>query len=420
MEVFLTMFLLLLAARACGEIAERLGHTASVGELLAGILLGVAILPFSKAFPALGAMATLDVLDELIAAGMFFLMLMAGIELRPQEVRNNARLSLGVAVGGMALPLALGYGFVLVFFPEHPLRTTVALLVGIALSVSAVPTTIKVFSDFGLLHHVIGRTVIAAALFDDVLGLALLVVLVALVEYGALPGLPEFAALTTKSALFFAITIGLGTRVYPHLHRRARVLQMAAVEFSVLMLVALGYCLLAELLGIHWILGAFMAGLFFEPARVSQRAWLEMKLIVSAIAGGVLGPIFFASIGLKVDLAVLLVIPQVVIALVVLALVGKIVGAGVPALIGGLRPVDALAVGIGMSARGAVELIVLGIAVQAGFFAALDSHPVMQHLFSALVLSTTFATILTPILLRFVLSRQNGGMATGKDQSRLS
>lgn len=408
MEVFLTLFLLLLAARACGEIAERLGHAASVGELLAGILLGLVILPFSETFPVLGAMATHDVLDEVIVAGMFSLMLMAGIELRPGEVKKNIGLSFGVAVGGMVLPLALGYGFVLVAFPDHPLKETIALLVGVALSISAVPTTIKVLSDFNLLHHDIGRTVVAAALFDDVLGLALLAILVALMEFGALPGLPEFAALIIKSALFFAITIGLGTRVYPHLHRRAQDLQTVAVEFSVLMLVALGYCLLAELLGIHWILGAFMAGLFFEPARVTHRAWLEMKLIVSAVASGVLGPIFFASIGLKVDPTALFVIPHYVIALIALALFGKIIGAGLPALIGGLKPVEALSVGVGMSARGAVELIVLGIAVQAGFFAGLDGHPVMQHLFSALVLATLVTTILTPILLRFLLARHDG------------
>lgn len=408
MEVFLTLFLLLLSARACGEIAERLGQAASVGELLAGILLGVVIIPFSGTFPVLGTMATMDVLDEVIAAGMFSLMLMAGIELRPGEMKKNVGLSFGVAVGGMVLPLALGYGFVQVAVPDHPLKGTIALLVGIALAISAVPTTIKVLSDFSLLHHDIGRTVIAAALFDDILGLALLAILVALMEYGTLPGLPVFAALIIKSALFFAITIGLGTRVYPHLHRRAQAFQTVAVEFSVLMLVALGYCLLAELLGIHWILGAFMAGLFFEPARVTHRAWLEMKLIVSAIAGGVLGPIFFASIGLKVDPTALFVIPGYVIALIALALVGKIIGAGLPALIGGLKPVEALSVGIGMSARGAVELIVLGIAVQAGFFVGLDGHPVLQHLFSALVLATLVTTILTPILLRFLLARQHG------------
>ena len=176
-----------------------------------------------------------------------------------------------------------------------------------------------------------------------------------------------------------------------------------AVELSALVIIALAYGLLAELLGMHWVLGAFMAGLFFEPARVGKGVHLEIRLVTTAITAGFLGPLFFASIGVKVDLSVVTGVPLFLLLLIVLAVSSKMLGAGLPALWSGLGRHEALAVGIGMSARGAVELVIIRIAWDAGLFAGVPKNPVAEHLFSALILMAVITTLITPIALRRLL-----------------
>ena len=164
------------------------------------------------------------------------------------------------------------------------------------------------------------------------------------------------------------------------------------------MVVALAYGLLAELLGLHWIMGAFMAGLFFEPERVGARAYQEIRIVVVGITGGVLGPLFFVSIGLAMDFEALATVPFLVLALFLVAFVGKLLGAGVPARLAGFSMNEAAAVGTGMGARGAVELVVISIALDAGLFASGGGS-----IISALIATTLIATLTTSVLLRIVL-----------------
>jgi len=207
-----------------------------------------------------------------------------------------------------------------------------------------------------------------------------------------------------KVVAFFAVTVTLGTRVYPRVSRGLKALQVAAMELSALAAVALGYGLLAEALDMHWILGAFMAGLFFEKSRVGSKAYNEMKLICGAVTSGLLAPLFFASIGLRVDLTAIAAVPLFLILLIAIAFAGKLVGSGLPALWTGLNRREGLAVGIGMSARGAVELVVLSIAYESGlFFQGENSDPIVAYLFSSLVLMGVVTTLLTPILIRRTL-----------------
>jgi Kef-type K+ transport system membrane component KefB len=122
----------------------------------------------------------------------------------------------------------------------------------------------------------------------------------------------------------------------------------------------------------------------------------------------VLGPLFFAYIGLQVDLSAVLAVPLFVILLSLVAFLGKFVGAGVPALWIGLQRPEALMVGVGMASRGAVELVVLGIVLEAGLFRqSSDGEPLVTHLFSALVIMAVVNTLLSPLLLR-ILSKRRG------------
>lgn len=404
MAIFSQLLVLLVLTRIFGEAAERLGQPASVGELASGIFLAAVAGWFAQDLPILSHLAANEILDYVADLGIFLLVLLAGVELEPGEIRRHSVGAFAVALGGVVVPLLGGFGLAWLALPESGLKQGQALLVGVAMSITAIPATIKVLKELNLLHTRIGETVVAAAVIDDVLGLILLAILLAVIQTGHDPDIAALAILLGKVALFFAVTVALGVHVYPRVRRGLKVLQAAAMEFSTLVAVALAYGLLAEALGMHWVLGAFMAGLYFEKSRVGLRAYNEMKMVLTAITGGFLGPLFFASIGLRVDLDAVMGIPVFLTLLVAFAFAGKIVGAGLPALAIGMGRREALAVGVSMSARGVMEIVVIGIAYDAGLFAlGGQTEPVVVHLYSALILMAALTTMLTPIVLKQVL-----------------
>ena len=218
------------------------------------------------------------------------------------------------------------------------------------------------------------------------------------------PDMTSLVWLVVKIGVFFAVTISLGIHVYPRVHKGLKSMQVAALDLSALAAVALGYGWLAEALGMHWILGAFMAGLFFERARVGAQGYNEIKLICGAVTTGLLGPLFFAYIGMRVDLSAITAVPVFLSLLLLTAFAGKIFGAGFPALWFGLERREALSVGVGMSARGAVELVILSIAYEAGLFALVGpQESIVVHLYSSLILVGVITTLAVPMMLSFLL-----------------
>lgn len=401
MEILTQVLLLLLVAKIAGWLAERIGQPAMVGEILGGMVLAMVLAVSTWDIPFVSDLRHSQIIEYGLQVGVFSLILSAGIDIEPAEIRKRSGQSLFVATGGMLLPLALGAALAWLIIPDGPLKPVQAMLVGITLSITAVPATVAMLSELNLLHKASGETIIAAAIFDDVIGLFLLAILLAVMEAGHVPSLIEFIFLIAKVIAFFGVTIGLGVRVYPAVQKRVRALDLAAMEFSVLVLVALFYAVLAELLGMHWMMGVFMAGLFFEPHHVGELAHSEMKIIASGISAGVLGPVFFTIIGLWVSYDVILNAPMLVGGLVGIAILGKVVGCGIPARISGLNSRESLTVGFGMCSKGAITLIVLGIAREGGLFTeALPNGTVVSELYSALVVMAIVVTLLTPVLLR--------------------
>jgi len=409
LELFVHLLVLLVLTRAFGEGAARLGQPSAVGELIAGIVLAAVIAGFGADVPFLASLADSALLDFVADFGIFFLVLMAGIEMRPRELAESSKTAFVVALGGMIIPLAAGFGLAWIWLPETDLHHAQAFLVGVAVSISAIPATVKVLMDFGVLHQRFGRVIVSAAVFDDIFGLMLLALLTGVMQRGEIPDAGALALLVVKVAAFFAITVTLGVHVYPRLSRRIKETRVAALEFSALLGVGLAYGLLAEALGMHWVIGAFMAGLYYEQPRVGEPAYSDMKLVVGTITSGFLGPLFFATIGMRVDLGAVTAVPVFLVTLLVVAFLGKFIGAGLPALMLGLPRREAAAVGIGMGARGAVELVVLSISYEAGLFAATDGiHPVVDNLYSSLVVMAVVTTLAAPLLLRRVLAVPQG------------
>jgi len=346
---------------------------------------------------------------SLVSLGMFFLMLLAGIRMEPLEFARTSKSAILIAIGGMLVPLGAGFALGLAVLPESPIKLIQSLFLGTALAITAVPVAVRIFMDLGQADSTVGKTVIAAALWDDLLSLFLLALMLAALGEG-FAGSFEFehaVLLLGKAALFFAVTIPVGFFVFPLVGRYLEHLHFPEVDFSMLLIAALAYAVFAEMMGLHFILGAFIAGMFFHPKVVAADVYARVEQQMSGITSGFLGPIFFVSIGLHLDFSGISQIPGFVIALVLIAFLSKLVGAGLPAFWLGLSKRESLMVGFGMSGRGAVELIVAGIALEAGLFLQPQPvPPVVAGLFSAIVVMALVTTIATPIILRWLTSAQ--------------
>lgn len=402
MTIIFGLLVLLAATRMFAEGAVRLRLPASVGEILAGAALAGGIVLVGDRVPLLGEIAASEQLALVAQAGIFFLVLQAGIDMKPTEIAQQSARSLAIALGGALVPLSLGIALGWVLLPDNPLRPVQAFFIGVALSITAIPATVKVLEEQGLLHKPFGQAIVAAALFDDIFGLFLLAVLTGLLQSEAALSFFDTLRLLGQIVVFFAVTVTLGAHVYPRIVTRLQWLQLASAEFSILMLVALGYALFADLMGLHWIIGAFVAGLYFEPSRVGARAYSEIRLIVTGITAGFLGPLFFASIGLNVRYETVIETPLLLAALVAAGIAGKFVGAGGVAAMVGFARREAAAIGAGMSARGAVELIVISIAAEYGLFCG-SGCGAGDNVISALILMAVITTLLAPMMLRAIV-----------------
>jgi Kef-type K+ transport system membrane component KefB len=337
---------------------------------------------------------------------MFFLMLLAGIRMEPLDFARTSKSAILVALGGMIVPVAAGVVLGLAVFPESPLKLVQALFLGTALAITAVPVAVRIFMDVGELETRVGKTVIAAALWDDLISLFVLAILIAAMA-GGLNGFGAHEALLLfgKVVLFFAITIPIGQFVFPFIGQYFRHLRFPEVDFSMLLIGGLAYAIFAELMEMHFIIGAFIAGMFFHPKSVDPQIYDRVLQQMSGLTRGFLAPIFFVSVGFHLDFSAVMQVPGFVALLILIALASKFVGAGVPAYWVGLSQREAMMVGVGMSGRGAVELIVAGVALEAGLFLQPSPPPlIIDSLYSAIVIMALVTTILTPVFLHWLIS----------------
>ena len=405
MEFFYVLLILLVITRAFGELAVRLRQPALVGELLAGIILGAVIKFSPSSFPIMNSLTENEIFTAITDLGIFFLMLMAGLEMHPKEIAENSKGALSIAIGGLIVPLLVGFLLGWLALPQSDYRLAQILFIGTALAITAVPVAVKVLMDLNKLDSTAGKMIVSAAIVDDILGLLLLAVLTAVIRTGEIPHMVGLLKLSGQILLFLAIVTGIGLFILPRLERVIDSSVVEEFEFSALLAVALGFAVLAEALHMHFILGAFAAGLFFTKRTMDTKVFKGVQDRVSGITTGFLAPVFFASIGLHLDVAAFVNIPLFLLILIVAAVACKLAGAGLIARWVGLSGRDSLIVGVGMSGRGAVELIIADIALRAGLFSQPEPTPaIVANLFSAIVIMAVVTTLITPIALRFIMS----------------
>jgi Kef-type K+ transport system membrane component KefB len=403
-QLLYVLLILLVTTRICSEIAARLKQPALVGELTGGVLIGLFAATFLDGSSVITDFSTDETFEGILDLAIFFLMLLAGIQMRPKDLAKASSAAIPIAIVGMLVPLGLGYLLGWFWFPDSEWKVAQSLFLGVALAITAVPVAVKVLMDLNQLNSRVGSVVIAAAVIDDVMSLILLAVLTSLISSNQEISATSLLTLGLSVGVFFAVAALLGRYVLPALGKLVRNLSVEHADFTVLVVFGLTLAVLAELLGMHFLIGAFAAGVLFTRGAVGKQIHERLSNQVQALTLGFLAPVFFASIGIHLDLSAVVEIPWFLIVLLIAATVGKLVGAGLVARLKGFDLADSTAIGAAMNARGAVEIIIADIALRAGLFDRPEPvPPSIEYLFSAIVIMAIVTTIGSPLLLKRTL-----------------
>ncbi len=390
-EVLAQIFYIFVAAKIAGEVATRLRVPPVVGELLAGVLIGPHVLALvGRPGPAmveafhdaqLAEEALRGVLEVLAELGVVILLFVVGLETHLEDILRVGRRASTVAVGGVALPLALGVGFGLLL--GESLATS--LFLGAALVATSVGITARVLGDLGQLQATPSRIILGAAVIDDILGMLILAIVAGLAADAGF-SLPAFAVLVVEAVAFTVFVVLVGTRALRHWAVHLERLRLRNASFAVALGVCLGLAALAGYIGLAAIIGAFLAGMVFAEAADHDQLERHAETIYD-----VLVPFFFVIIGTSVDPALFLQpdIAAFAAVLTVLAIIGKLVGCGLGAI--GMDRRTIAIVGVGMVPRGEVGLVVAGI--------GLSANAISETVFSVVaIMSIVTALIVPPVL----------------------
>jgi Kef-type K+ transport system membrane component KefB/nucleotide-binding universal stress UspA family protein len=394
---------LLIAGRVAGELAQRIGQPAVIGQIIAGVLLGPSVLGaiapglWHSLFPG-GAEQT-AMLDAVAQLGVLLLLLMTGMETDLSVFRDARRAALSISVSGIVLPFACGIALGALLpeslLPNPARRSITALFLGTALSISSVKIVALVVRDLGFLRRTVGQVIIASSILDDTIGWLIISVTFGL----ALHGVVDFAAVSRTvlgTAVFLVLSFTVGGRLVFRLLRWSNDNLTSELASLTLILVIAGLlALVTAAIGVHLVLGAFIAGILIgQSPMLTRRIDAQLRGLIVAL----FMPVFFALAGLSTDLRALAGSGLALTGgLIVLASVGKFLGAFLGGRIGGLSYAESFAVGCGMNARGSTEIVVASIGLSMG---ALD-----QRLFTAIVAMAVVTTLAMPPMLRWALQR---------------
>ena len=380
-ELLIALVVIWLAAKLAAEGMERIGQTAVLGELLAGVVIGPGVL---------GLVHESEVIHALAELGVLILLFEVGLESDLARLLKAGPQAVVVALVGVVVPFAVGFG--LMHWLGHP--GLVAVFVGATLTATSVGITARVLADLGRLQDPAASVVLGAAVVDDILGLITLAVVTGIAATGRVsPG--GIALLAVKSVVFLAVAVFIALRRAPWLvgvigRLRARgALVVSSLAFALALAAA------SEWIGLAAIIGAFAAGLILS--RTEPHAQIEERIKPVA---DLLVPIFFVTVGMKVEPAQLNPFADdaklgLALVITLLAIASKLI-AGLAVYQPGVRRWP---IGVGMVPRGEVGLIFAGAGLAAGV--------VGPSLYSALVVVVMLTTFVAPPWLK-VLYRQSG------------
>ncbi len=391
MPFVVELLLLLLVARMFGEIMERLHQPAMIGEVMAGFILGPSLLGFAVFTSEVKVIADL---------GVFLLVILAGFEIDIEELRKSIKgRNAWIALLGFIIPMLSGFLIGLIFSLPIPLTIFLALCI----SITALPVSIRILMDLGKLNTDIGQKIISAAIFNDVISLLVLGVILDFKD-----GVTNYSELgykiifTVAKVLGFMIIMIIAYRLFQKAKGKVTFLNNQFENFmdflkgkeslfAVVMLFVLIFASLSELVGLHFVIGAFFGAILLPREMIGIDNIQKVQQNTSSITMGFLAPIFFTTMGIQFDL---LSIRNIYLLLIVIlaSFVSKILGGYLGGRLACMPKQESLTLGIGLNARGIMELVIANIALQNGF--------IDISLFSILVIMGIVTTIVTPFLLK--------------------
>ena len=397
---------MLILSRIAAEFGKKIGLPMVMGELIIGVALGPTVLgaispaTYGSLFPfATNANVSLA-LDAIFSLSVILLLFVAGLELRLSLFLKHGKVAAYTGFGSMIVPFVTGFAMAWVFPQWFHLQAEetnyllFALFLGTAMSISALPVIARILLDMKLLKTEIGMVIIAAAIFNDVVGWLIFSFILSMVGQG---GEGTGIGLTVVYIVAFAVfmlTIGrfLLNRTLPWIQSR---LSWPGGVLAMSLGLSLLCAAFTESIHIHAILGAFIAGLTIgDSAHLREQA----REIMHQFVTNFFAPLFFVSIGLKVDFIQYFDL-QIVALVLGLAFVGKVVGAGIGARLGGMSGRHAMAIGFGLNARGAMEIILGSLAFDAGL--------INRQVFVALIVMALVTSITSAPLMRRFLDKKS-------------
>jgi Kef-type K+ transport system membrane component KefB len=391
--------LVLTAAKIGGFVARSIHLPVVLGELFAGVILGNMTYFGFGFFEEIRNDISLAILAEL---GVIILMFEVGVESTVRKLLEVGWNAIMVAVVGVVAPFLLGFAIVRLFFPD--LTLWVDIFLGATLCATSVGISARVLKDLGKVQSPEGRTILGAAVVDDVLGLIVLAVVVALIGSSVSPGLKETAlggkvmVIVLKAFAFLAVGTFLGVILSKRLYRWAAKLQLRGMLLTLSLTLCFTFAFLAHIFGLAPIVGAFAAGLILEPEhsqifREQEKQSLENLLLPLST---IFVPIFFLHVGMQVDFGALFSFETLVLGLTlsVAAFLGKMACAAAVAT--RVVWVDRWSIALGMVPRGEVGLIFAGIGASLKFGGAPLLHP---GLYASVIVMVFLTTAITPPLL---------------------
>jgi Kef-type K+ transport system membrane component KefB len=388
---FANLLILLVLARLFGEIMERFKQPAMIGEILAGVLLGPTILNF------IHRTEDLKVISEL---GVFLLVIIAGLEIHLEEIIKSMKgRNIIISIAAFFIPFISGY-LVGNYFGQDVMST---IFIGLCVAITALPVSIRILMDLGKLNSPVGQKIISVAIFDDVIALTILGILLDLKDVEpTFANISQATVFTVLKLVAFLIIIALTYKLIQKLAQKENFIEnqlnliltyLKGKEslFAVFFVFILIFATITESIGLHFIIGAFFASMLISKELVGEKHLETFHNTTNSMAMGFLAPIFFAGIGLEFQFSSIQNYP-LLIAIIAVSFLSKIIGGYVGGRFARLNHKVSLALGIGLNARGIMELVIANIAYKAGI--------INTEIFSMLVIMGLITTLSTPFLLK--------------------
>jgi K+:H+ antiporter len=398
------LILLLFFGRMLGEVMSRIGQPAIFGQLLAGVLLGPsvfgALIPEFRHLIFPGTPALKNMIDAVSQIGILLLLLLTGMETNLALVNRKRRAVISTSVSGIAVPFVCGvllaYALPRELIPSPAAQLVTALFLGTALSISSVKIVAMVLMEVGAIRRDLGQLILATAILDDSIAWVIIAVIAGIAAHGTV-SVANVGTSLAGTALFLAVSLTVGRRLVARVIRWSNDNMTIEVPvITAILLVMLVMALSTELIGVHTALGAFVAGMLVGQSPIlTEHIEGELRGFIFAF----FSPVFFAVAGLGMDLSTLF-DPTLLLftfAVIVVASVGKFVGALVGGRLGGLTGAESLALATGLNARGSTEVIIASIGLSMGVLS--------NQLYTMIVAMAVVTTMIMPPTLRWMLAR---------------